>query len=84
MAKLSVKGLGLACGIVWAFCNLVAGWTAMYGWGAKYVEIMGSIYFGYTATWLGGVVGSVWAFFDGAIGGMLVAFIYNKFVKSEE
>jgi len=84
MSQLSIKGLGLAMGIVWAFCNLLAGWAAMFGWGVKYVDIMSSVYIGYTPTWIGGIVGGVWAFFDGAIGGILIAFVYNKIVKTSE
>jgi hypothetical protein len=84
MTKLSVKGLSLSMGLVWAFCNLLAGWTAMFGWAGKYVDLMSSIYIGYTPTWVGGVIGGIWAFFDGAIGGLLIAFIYNKITRTSD
>jgi hypothetical protein len=84
MAKLSVKALGLSTGLVWAFCNLLAGWTAMFGWGGKYVDLMSSIYIGYSASILGGIIGGVWAFLDGLIGGLLIAIVYNKLAKPKE
>ena len=82
MLKLSVKGMGLAIAVTWAFANLVAGWTAMFGWGGKYVDVMSSIYIGYAPTWVGGLIGGAWAFFDGMICGILFAFVYNKVAKS--
>ncbi len=78
MNTLSVKRMALAMGILWAFCTLLTGVTAMYGWGGKFVEMMASIYLGYEATPMGAVIGMVWAFFDGLIGGGLLAFLYNK------
>ncbi len=78
MKRLSVKGLAIALGATWSLGVLMAGVVAIFGWCDQFVEVMGSIYLGYDATFIGAVIGAIWAFFDGAIGGALIAFIYNK------
>ncbi len=77
-AKLSVLGCALALGITWGFCALLAGWTAMFGWGSMFVHTMSSVYIGYKSSFIGGIVGGLWGFFDGFIGGVIFSFLYNK------
>jgi len=79
MQRLNVKALTLALGFSWAICVLFAGWAAIFGWGAGFVEIMSSMYIGYEASFIGGLVGAVWGFVDGAIAGLLISFLYNFF-----
>ena len=82
MAKLNVKAFGLAVGIVWSVGMFVLGIIAMaFGWGGKFVEILSSLYIGYKATFLGSIIGAVWGFIDAGIGGIIVAWLYNKFAK---
>ncbi len=81
MHKLNVKGLTLALGISWSACVLFAGWASMFGWGSGFVEVMSSMYIGYEASLVGGLVGAAWAFVDGAIAGLLVSLLYNFFSK---
>ncbi len=82
MAKLNVKAFGLAVGIVWGVGMFVLGIIAMaFGWGDRFVEILSSLYIGYKATFLGSIVGAVWGFIDAGIGGIIVAWLYNKFAK---
>ncbi len=80
-AKMSVIGLALGIGVYWGLAMLVAGWTSMFGWGMNFVNIMSSIYIGYEPSFIGGVVGGIWGFFDGLIAGAVVAFFYNRFKK---
>ena len=75
--KLCVWGLGIALGIVWAISMLVAGWISIWGWGTMFVNTMSSVYIGYTPSFGGGIVGAIWGFVDGFIGGILLAFFYN-------
>jgi hypothetical protein len=77
--KLNVGGLALALGLTWGLSVLVLGWVAMGGWGARWVEVLSSLYIGYRATAVGAIVGAIWAFFDGLIGGFLIAVFYNTF-----
>ena len=80
--KLNVKAFGLALGIVWAVGAFIMGISAMtLGYCAKFVEALGTIYIGYTATFTGSVIGSIWAFFDAGIGGVIIAWLYNKLAK---
>ena len=81
--KLSVKGLAMAGGIIWALAVLVAGlanlWWPPYG--DAFVELMKSLYPGYRdMTGLVGVlVGTVYGLVDGAIWGAVFAWVYNAF-----
>lgn len=77
MEKLNVKKLAIATGSIWAVGVLILGWVAGSGWGMKFVEVLSSLYIGYGPSFWGAVIGGVWAFFDGAIGGALVAWVYN-------
>ncbi|NQU18563.1 bacteriophage holin [bacterium] len=82
MAKLNVKAFGLAVGIVWGVGMFVLGIIAMaFGWGDRFIEILSSLYIGYKATFLGSIVGAIWGFIDAGIGGIIVAWLYNKFAK---
>ncbi|MDD5044196.1 MAG: bacteriophage holin [Candidatus Omnitrophica bacterium] len=82
MNKLNVRALGLALGIVWSMCIFLLGIFAMsWGWGMKWLESISSFYIGYKATFLGSIIGAIWAFFDAGIGGVLIAWLYNKLNK---
>ena len=84
MHKLNVKALAIGVGVSWATCMLFAGWASMFGWGAKLVELMSSVYIGFAPTFLGGLIGAMWGFIDGAIGGAIVAFVYNMIVSRKQ
>lgn len=62
---------------------LFAGWASILGWCAKFVEIMASIYIGFKPTFLGGIIGAIWGFIDGAVGGAIIAFVYNIATKKK-
>lgn len=88
MAKFNMKALALAFGISWAFYVAFVAWVAglfpsigTNGWGGAIVVGLSSLYLGYKATFLGGLIGAVWGFVDGAICGIIVAWLYNMFAK---
>ncbi len=82
MAKLNVKAFGLACGITWGAGMFLLGILNMtLGWGGLFEEIMSSFYLGYQPTILGSIIGGIWGFFDAGIGGLVLAWLYNKFAK---
>lgn len=83
MEKLSVKGLAIGLGASWAICMLFVGWVAMFGWSVKFVEVMSSVYIGFEPSFLGGIIGAVWGFVDGAIGGIIIAIVYNAVTKEK-
>lgn len=80
-AKWNVLGLTLAAGITWGASMVIAGWGAIFGWCNAFVEVMASIYIGYEPTFIGGVIGGIWGFADGALAGFLIALFYNLFRK---
>ena len=82
MAKLDVKAFGLATGLVWGSAMFILGIVNMAGsWGHGIQELMATLYIGYRPTILGSVLGGVWGFFDAGIGGMIMAWLYNKMSK---
>jgi hypothetical protein len=84
MNRFNIKSLTLTLGIVWGLGMLFLGWAAWFGWGDSVVSVFSSFYIGYKATFLGGIIGGIWGFVDGAIGGFLIAIFYNWLTKKLE
>ena len=79
--KLSVKGLALTVAIFWGALIFLVGITNLVfpEYGEDLLEIAEDIYPGYTIGGFGSViVGTLYAFVDGAIGGAIFAWLYNK------
>ncbi len=83
MKKIDPKALAVSLGLTWSMVILLAGWVSAIGWCVQFVEVMGSVYIGYKPGFVGGIIGAVWAFFDGAIGGLVIALIYNAVTRAE-
>ena len=80
--KLNVKAFGLACGIVWGLGMLSLGFLNTFGnWGAGIESAMATLYLGYKPTLVGSIIGGAWGFVDAGIGGLAIAWLYNKFAK---
>lgn len=80
--KLDVKAFGLALGILWAAgYAILAVLTMVNGYGSDIVNWMSNYYIGSGATPQGIVIGAVWAFADAGIGGVVLAWLYNKLAK---
>lgn len=80
-ARLGVFSIGFAGGITYALGLLVLGWVSeITGWGKPMVDLIGSMYLGYQATFWGTVIGAIWGFVDLFIGGIVFAAIYNACV----
>ena len=83
--KLNAHALGVSLGGIWALAILLVGFTAIwFGYGVEFVEFWSTLYVGYGATIGGSVIGAVWAFIDAYIGGVLVAWLYNKLSKNKQ
>jgi hypothetical protein len=76
--RLSVKGLALALGVTWGAGVLFLGLAGAIGWGRALVEVLGSVYLGFAPTPVGSIIGTAWAFADGAVGGAVIAWVYNR------
>ena len=84
MAKmlLDVKNFGLALGISFGVGMLIIGLISMStGYWAKGIEVMSYFYVGFAPTFIGSIKGAIWGFFDGFIGGVIIAWLYNKLVS---
>jgi hypothetical protein len=81
MEKCSIKALAVAIGVLWAIYVLLLGWIAAFGWGKEMVTVLSSLYIGYKPTFVGGIIGGIWAFVDGAIAGAIIAWVYNLVAK---
>lgn len=62
---------------------MVLGWISAFGWGTEMVNTLSSLYIGYNSGILGGLIGAVWGFADGALGGVVIALIYNAVTKEK-
>jgi len=82
--KFNVKALALTCGILCGvgvfILGLIAKW---FGIGAEIVPIIASGYKGFSATFAGAVIGGIWGFADGLVGGAIFAWLYNKLAKKK-
>jgi len=77
--KLRVRALGMAGGVVWGVCLLIATlWLLWFGKGTE-MSSLKNLYPGYDITYLGAIVGFIWGFVDGFVSGALIAWLYNKF-----
>ena len=77
--KLNVKAFALAFGLLWGLGLFFLTWWIMVFDGATgEVTVIGRLYRGYSISPLGSVIGLVWAFFDGLVGGAVFAWLYNR------
>jgi hypothetical protein len=76
--KLNIKAFALACGLMWGFGVFgLAWWIMMFEGATGEVPFLGHLYRGFNISPLGSVIGLIWAFFDGLIGGAIFAWLYN-------
>jgi hypothetical protein len=74
-----MKGLALALGVGWGAEVFLLGLAGSAGWGGAVVDVLGSLYLGYRPGLTGSLIGGLWAFADGAIAGVVIAWLYNRF-----
>jgi hypothetical protein len=78
--KLNVKAFALTCGIIWgAGLFLLTWWIIAFEGVTGDVTLIGRLYKGYRISPLGSIIGLIWAFADGLIGGAVFAWLYNLF-----
>jgi hypothetical protein len=83
--RLSIKGLTIAGGIIWAFCVLLVGILNIIfpAYGVDFLKLMASAYPGYKASGqvVDLIVGMLYALLDGAGAGLIFALLYNAFAN---
>ncbi|MFQ5690507.1 MAG: bacteriophage holin [Gemmatimonadota bacterium] len=80
--KLHVKAMALAAGILWGGGIFFVGIAALIwpGYGDALLRFADSIYPGYHPGGFGSViVGTLYGLLDGAVGGAILAWLYNRF-----
>lgn len=82
--RLNLKALALSCGILWALCLfLVTLISLVTGYADALLEVVASIYPGYSVSALGLILGLIYAFVDGAIAALIFGWVYNLFVGKQ-
>lgn len=80
--KLNVKALALAFGLIWGFgLFLMTWWIIFFEGPTGEPTLIGRLYRGYNISPPGSLIGFVWGFVDGLIGGSLFAWLYNLIVS---
>lgn len=78
-SQIKACSMAMAMGLVFAIGTLVMGWySALTGRADVMIQMMGTVYVGFGPTFLGAIVGAIWAFIEGAIFGYLLSFFYNR------
>ena len=76
---LNAKNFGISGGIVWGGALLLFTlFSVATGFGEVFLNMIISIYPGYTISVVGGLIGLIYGFIDGFIGLYIFAWIYNK------
>ncbi len=79
--RLNVLALGLAFGLIWGLGLFLLTWWVIvfegFNAAAEHETIIALVYRGYSITAAGSVIGLILAFFDGLIGGVIFAWLYN-------
>ena len=86
--RFSIKSLAITAAILWGGSILFAGIANLIwpSYAVAFLQVVESIYPGYhTGQGFGSVVvGTLYAIVDGAVGGLLFGWIYNRFVGGGE
>jgi hypothetical protein len=82
--RLSVKGMGIVIGLIWAGAILCLGLIhlAFPSYGEGLLQVISSIYPGFHGARSFGdvLVGACYALIDGGLGGLVFAWLYNRVV----
>ena len=76
--KLNVLAAALTGAIVWGVGLLaITWWIIAFDGATGETTFIGRVYRGYNISPLGSLIGLLWAFGDGLIGGAVIAWLYN-------
>ena len=76
--RLNIRAFGLTCAFVWGLgLFFLTWWVIAFDGATGEVTFLGRIYRGYNISPIGSVIGLIWAFADGFIGGVVFAWLYN-------
>ena len=76
--------LGVSVGIVWGLALFVCTIFAIYTrYAVDFLEVIKSVYLGYSISWGGAFIGLAYGFLDGLIGIAIIAWIYNSLCRRD-
>ncbi len=76
--RLNVRAFALACGLVWGVgLFLLTWWIILFDGSSSSPTFLGRVYRGYEMTPVGSLIGLLWGLVDGAVGGAILAWLYN-------
>ena len=76
--ELRKRNLGFAIGLGWGLTvMLCTWWLLLMGKPGETLSKLSAFYFGYSVSFVGGIIGLIWGFIDGFICGFLIAWFYN-------
>jgi len=80
--RLDVKTFALTCALFWGVGLFALTWWIMAFEGATGdATFLGRVYFGYSISPVGSLIGLVWAFLDALISGAIFAWLYNALAR---
>ena len=79
--NLNIKAMAIAFGGVLGISLFVITWWIIFLEGPlpDYNPFIGKFYIGYSLTPTGSIIGLLWGLADGAIGGAIFGWLYNRF-----
>ena len=81
VSKCSPRALGLSFGILWGLAVFFMGLGATYfSYGLNFDNMMFAMYPGFQLGLVGSIIGGLWGLVDGFIGGVIIGWLYNRFV----
>ncbi len=80
--RLNIKAFALACALIWGFgVFFLTWWVILFEGSTGATTLLGHVYRGYSISPAGSLIGLVWAFFDGLVGGAVFAWLYNTLAR---
>jgi hypothetical protein len=75
--KIDIKVFALTMGLFWEFGLLfITWWIILFDGTSGAVTMIGKVYRGFSISFIGSLIGFVWAFVDRIIGGAIFAWLY--------
>jgi hypothetical protein len=76
--KLNIRAFAITMGLVWGIgLFLLTWWIIAFDGITGEITLIGRLYRGYSISPLGSIIGLIWGFIDGLIGGGIFAWVYN-------
>lgn len=76
--KFNVTAFALACGLLWGLgLFLMTWWVILFDGMTGDATFLSPFYRGYSISGLGSLIGLLWGLFDGFVGGLVFAWLYN-------